>query len=263
MPKSPREFYEDAYNQTGYAPIREAEDHNAYHYLKEFIQQYKISEKRCLEVGSGRGAFQHLVDDYWGVDFALAAGQYIGKNFCVANSVHLPFSDSSFDAIWTIYVLEHVPNPEQCLEELWRVLKPSGYLLLLPAWQCRPWAAQGYSVRPYSDFGWYGKLIKLLIPLRNSVIFRGVSIFPQRLVRLARYLLHNAPTKFHYRELEANFENYWVSDSDAINSMDPFEAYLWYVSRKAICHNYSSLLRGFLIRTGPIILQKSPIEFAE
>jgi len=40
----------------------------------------------------------------------------------------LPFKDSSFDAVISIAVLEHVKNPFQCAAELIRVLKPGGDL---------------------------------------------------------------------------------------------------------------------------------------
>ena len=96
----------------------------------------------------------------------------------------MPFHDNYFEAIWSIHVLEHVPDPESALLEMRRVLKPGGLLFLSPAWYCRPWAAQGYAVRPYSDLDLKGKVVKASIPLRNNLIFRAGYVIPRRLGRL-------------------------------------------------------------------------------
>jgi SAM-dependent methyltransferase len=42
---------------------------------------------------------------------------------------HLPFRDSTFDAVLSIAVLEHVRDPIQAAREIVRVLKPGGELL--------------------------------------------------------------------------------------------------------------------------------------
>lgn len=41
---------------------------------------------------------------------------------------HLPFLDSSFDAVLSIAVLEHVRDPFKCAQEICRVLRPGGEL---------------------------------------------------------------------------------------------------------------------------------------
>lgn len=38
----------------------------------------------------------------------------------------LPFHDSSFDLVFSLYVLEHLPEKERALAEIWRVLNPGG-----------------------------------------------------------------------------------------------------------------------------------------
>ena len=49
--------------------------------------------------------------------------------FVSYNGTTLPFSDSSFDLIYSHQVLEHVRHPEIILKEIRRVLRPGGYFV--------------------------------------------------------------------------------------------------------------------------------------
>lgn len=252
-----RHFYNTRYHGQAYA-AGQLEDKGSYAWVRSFVSQYLLADKKCLEIGCGRGRLQDLVTDYVGIELAESAGSHLRKPFVVCSAVHLPFADSTFDAIWTVTVLEHIPNPETVLIETRRVLKPGGVLLLLPAWYCRPWASEGYPVRLYSDFDWRGKLIKASIPIRNSVVFRSMYIFPGRLMRFLQWKLTGRPTRFQHGILKPNYEHYWMSDSDAVNSMDPFEAYLWYRSRGDTCLNYPTDRQAFFVRTGGLIFRVKP-----
>jgi SAM-dependent methyltransferase len=48
-----------------------------------------------------------------------------------ADITHLPFPDDSFDVILCSHVLEHVPDDRRAMRELFRVLRPSGWALVL------------------------------------------------------------------------------------------------------------------------------------
>jgi 2-polyprenyl-3-methyl-5-hydroxy-6-metoxy-1,4-benzoquinol methylase len=47
-----------------------------------------------------------------------------------AAAEHLPFADAQFEIVTCMSVLEHGVNQEQFLKEVWRLLKPSGTLIL-------------------------------------------------------------------------------------------------------------------------------------
>lgn len=250
-----KEFYDREYEKNDYCPPSKPDEHPRYKELSHFVEQYELRNKCCLEVGCGRGAFQDSVKDYTGVDVSGTVQKYIHKPFYQASATELPFANDTFDALWTITVLEHVPNPEKALHEFRRVLKPGGLLLLAPSWQCRSWAAEGYPVRPYSDFGFKGKLVKASIPLRNSVLYRSMFIFPHRAIRYMQWLMHKRPVNFKYTELKPNYEHFWMSDSDAVNAMDPYEAILWFKSRGDECLTYPTGLSQFFVRTLGIVFR--------
>jgi SAM-dependent methyltransferase len=223
--------------------------------VRVFVKKYGLEDKKVLDVGSGEGTYQDLVSDYTGLDISSTAARFYHKPFVVASATELPFPDNSFDAVWTVNVLEHVPQPEKALSEMRRVLRPGGYILIDAAWDCRPWAAAGYAVRPFRDLTLKGKLIKISIPVRDSLVFRALYTLPIRLVRLASSAASSKPTAFRYNELRPNYKHLWTPDADAVNSMDAFEAILWFTSRGDRCLNHPGLLSQFLISKNPIILQ--------
>lgn len=47
-----------------------------------------------------------------------------------ADICNLPFEDDAFDIIFCNHVLEHIPNDQKAMEELFRVLKPGGMAIL-------------------------------------------------------------------------------------------------------------------------------------
>jgi len=250
-----RQFYDTHYTHDQYAAADAPEDHGKWHEVEDFVRRYELAGKRCLEVGCGRGYFQDLVEDYTGLDLSVKAGEQLHKPFAQASATALPFGDAQFDAIWTINTLEHVPAPEVALTEIRRVLKPGGLLLLSPAWQCRTWAAEGYPVRPYSDFGWRGKLIKASVPVRNSVVYRSLGVFPRRALRLAEWAANPRPTRLHYRQLTPNYERLWMTDGDAAIALDALEAIIWFRSRGDECLSHPTTLRQYLIRSGGIVFR--------
>ncbi|MEL6246802.1 MAG: methyltransferase domain-containing protein [Cyanobacteria bacterium J06648_16] len=50
--------------------------------------------------------------------------------FRVADALHTPFADNSFDLVWTLESGEHMPDKHQFLQECYRQLKPGGTFLM-------------------------------------------------------------------------------------------------------------------------------------
>jgi hypothetical protein len=55
-------------------------------------------------------------------------------------------------------------------------------------------------------------------------------IFPKRMVRQGLFLLGYRFKQIRYKRLNANYDTFWTSDSDACNSIDPHDAILWFLS---------------------------------
>lgn len=224
--------------------------------VREFVDRYELHDAKVLEVGSGTGYLQDVVDDYTGLDIASSVAPHYHKPFVAATATAMPFADNTFDAAWSIWVLEHIPNPEAALMEMRRVLKPGGLLYLMPAWDVKPWAAQGYEARPYDDLTAGGKIVKASIPIRNTLPFWFAATVPARAIRSVATA--SGPTRLHYRRLTPNYAQYWQADSDAVNSLDFVETAMWFESRGDDCLNCPTGVRRLLQPSGlavPLILR--------
>ena len=221
--------------------------------VSAFVKKYNLSDRPVLEIGSGRGYLQDIAQNYTGLDISPSVANFYHKKFVLGSATAMPFADDSFDGVWSIWVFEHVPNPEQAFYEARRVTRDKGLLFLLPAWNCKSWAAEGYAVRPYSDFGLAGKVIKASIPLRSSPAFGALTHLPIRIVRT--YVARYGPTRLRYRRLSPNYEKYWVADSDAVNSIDSHEAMLWFLSRGDECLNCEDMSVFLPMTSMPLIFR--------
>ena len=63
------------------------------------------------------------------------------------------------------------------------------------------------------------------------------------------------PTRLHYHRLEPNYDTYWQPDSDAVNSIDPHEAMLWFTSRGDECLNCDMLRGTARMADGPLFIR--------
>ena len=251
---NPVTFYNSAYSGPQYANSLSHNDHFAAPELIGFINKFQLTKARCLEVGSGRGAFQDVVDDYTGTDLSENVQHNYHKPFRIANAETLPFADDSFDVVWTITVLEHVPDPERALREIRRVLRPDGLLFLKPAWNCRPWICEGIPVRSYGDLSWRQRLIKLSLPVRESVVFRAAYTLPIRFWRcLKAVFVKRRPLVF--RKLKADYTHFWMADSDACTSIDPFDTILWFRDRGDEVLSHTTWRSAFLSRSEPLVVR--------
>ena len=103
--------------------------------LLQKISQYASTlQGDLLDFGCGVKPYKSLfthVNSYTGVDFENEGHSHANEQIeYFYDGKTLPFKDASFDCIFTSEVFEHIFNLEEILEELNRVLKPGGKMLL-------------------------------------------------------------------------------------------------------------------------------------
>lgn len=106
-------------------------------YLFGAVQKYLDVRKgeAVLEVGCNRGAMvrrmQELGAQACGVDInqeAILDG--VTRGLEVMDATDLRFSDALFDKVYSLHTIEHIPDPKKALEEMERVLKPGGRIVI-------------------------------------------------------------------------------------------------------------------------------------
>jgi SAM-dependent methyltransferase len=104
------------------------------------------AQTNLLDVGSGaEGTMLKDLSPYIkaGVGIDLRAEPYEEGNIKIQqvefDEKPLPFADSSFDCVSLLATLEHMNRRVELLEEIRRVLKPGGVLIItVPTWAAKP-----------------------------------------------------------------------------------------------------------------------------
>jgi len=125
-----------------YNSQREAIESIPYSYALHEYRDFK--GKKVLDVGSGNG---YVLSKYAaegaevfgiditeaGIDLCRKRFEYLGLEgeFRVADAQDIPFPDNTFDCVCSMGVLHHVPDTKKALDEIFRVLKPGGLLIVM------------------------------------------------------------------------------------------------------------------------------------
>lgn len=131
----------------GYADLYLTRDTPSYHFFQSrstIVMAYlkSIGKGSVLDVGCGPGIYAPLVrqlgHSYIGVDISPKMIEVARKRFAscayfeVCDALHLPFEESSFDAVLCLGMFEYISPGEEgnYLRELKRVVKPEGVIIL-------------------------------------------------------------------------------------------------------------------------------------
>jgi len=167
-------------------------EHSLRSKLKKIIINFKItSSDKWLDVGCGLRPYEGFFPEgtYIGVDVDSSGRDHTMKSPDHFYDGHtLPFPDNSFEGVISTQVLEHVPDPQGLLVEMYRVLKPGGRLIMsLPfIWQEHE---QPYDYFRFTRYG-VDSLLKQ-IGFEVNGILKDTGSIEMFAVMFNSYILHN------------------------------------------------------------------------
>ena len=105
--------------------------------VKNYFSDDDTSKMSLLDVGASTGIIDDVLSRHFaevvGIDIDTEAIYYAEEtftsdklNFRAGDAMSLEFPDSSFDVVLCAHVYEHVPDADQMMDQIYRVLKPGG-----------------------------------------------------------------------------------------------------------------------------------------
>jgi SAM-dependent methyltransferase len=101
--------------------------------LERFLaENFASGGGKVLDLGAGTAPFAPLYDVYFeeSVTVDVDHSPHELDVDLLADAAALPFADGEFDAVLATEVLEHCPDPQAVLNEIRRILRPGGAVLI-------------------------------------------------------------------------------------------------------------------------------------
>ncbi len=167
-----------------------------------FAKKFVKKGSKVLDLGCGAGMSTYLLSKEFNVTGAdlskpvldYAKKSYKGINFQVEDARDLSFKDGAFDATMACGFIEHITEVDEVLDEMLRVTKKGGHVILVsPNW-FSPFRAmkafatpKGYETigrNRLQIFGWFLKSVyyTAIKPIAPKYVFRNPDIFGEDLV---------------------------------------------------------------------------------
>ena len=120
-----------------------------------------------LDAGCGSSMIVQSLTNVIALDYSFAKTRFL-RHFSIpavrASAFALPFRDETFDCVVSSQVIEHIPRDQVLFDEMWRVLRPGGMLIIgtpdYATWQWRtieplygmlmPWAYKDEHITHYT-----------------------------------------------------------------------------------------------------------------
>jgi ubiquinone/menaquinone biosynthesis C-methylase UbiE len=169
---------------------------NNHEYLIErFLVEQELKMKpnqKILDAGAGQCQYKHIFDK---------RHQYISQDLCVgdkdwdfshidikSNIECIPLESGTFDYILLTQVLEHVPEPQKVMDELSRLLKPTGKIIMSVP-QCVGEHQQPYHFFNFTRFGIGYLANKSNLKINTLETMGGYFTHTSQMLQIAGYKL--------------------------------------------------------------------------
>lgn len=96
-------------------------------YVQKRTNLFSLPRKKMLHIAP-EAYFAPYLQNHAAIDYVT--GDITPYAKLQMDITALPFATNTFEVVFALHVLEHIPNDHQAMCELWRVLKPQGWAIL-------------------------------------------------------------------------------------------------------------------------------------
>lgn len=219
-------LYKDLFNEEEKHWWHRAKRKTVVDIIKKHLNPNKI--KKIIDIGCGTGKNIDSLKqfgDVWGMDSSLEAIKYCKKrglhNVILGNGEKTKLSSNKFDLVTLLDVLEHTDD-KKMLEEMYRILKPHGYILTtVPAlpWMWSEWDNVLHHKRRYTKHS-----------LLNILVENGFNIitisYMNSFLLLPAFLIRFIKSKSHKKDYGSDFSLSNGLFNSVLEKVSSFERYL-------------------------------------
>ncbi|MDD5509934.1 MAG: class I SAM-dependent methyltransferase [Dehalococcoidales bacterium] len=126
--------------------------------FKVLVDYLKPEEKEMiLDLGCSRGYYVKAMEDYTSGVIGVDISEDSLRNAVTArveygDITNLDFAEGSFDKVYSLHTIEHLPDLERFFSEVARVLRPGGTAIIIYPWELfRGMQAIGAAIRQYRN----------------------------------------------------------------------------------------------------------------
>lgn len=102
-------------------------------YVESLEKNVKYISGMVVDIGCGLKPYKNIVagncQAYFGIEHSKSMHS-LSEVDVIGSALHLPFKDMSADTVLSFQVMEHIPEPELFLREVFRILKYDRYCIL-------------------------------------------------------------------------------------------------------------------------------------
>ena len=165
-------------------------------HIHKMLGWLQWSGKKVLEIGTGVGTDARRIISqggiYTGINVDQGSTDLTSKSLAAfglpgavqqASATTLPFADATFDIVYSFGVLHHIPDIEEALLEIHRVLKPGGELLVM--------LYNRTSINYYVEITFLRRLFRRLLIIPGMIRLLAVLGFPKEKLERHKKLGHS------------------------------------------------------------------------